>query len=95
MAWARLVTYPGGTAEQYAAIVEALGDAQTNAPGRIFHAAGPSERGWQIFMVWESQEAFFAWARQHVGPSHERAGDRGWQTDPETFDFEAVQILQG
>ena len=48
MAWARLITYPGGTEEQYRAVVDEVGDAHANAPGRLFLTAGPSERGWQI-----------------------------------------------
>lgn len=93
MAWARLVTYPGGTEEQYQAIQEALGDAHDDAPGRLFLTAGPSERGWQIFMVWESPEAFFSWAHRYVGQAHERAGNRGWRSDPETLDFETFHVL--
>ena len=81
MGWARLITYPGGTEEQYRAVVDEVGDAHANAPGRLFLTAGPSERGWQFFMVWETKEAFFAWAREHVGPAHDRTGDRGWKSD--------------
>jgi heme-degrading monooxygenase HmoA len=94
MAWARLVTYPGGTEEQYRAIQDALGDAHEHAEGRLFLTAGPSERGWQIFMVWESAQAFFAWARRYVGRAHERAGDRGWSSDPEMLDFETFHVLR-
>lgn len=93
MAWARLVTYPGGTEEQYKAVVDALGSAHTDAPGRTFLAAGPSERGWQIFMVWESKEAFQGWAGEHTGAAHERAGERGWRTQPEVLDFETYHVL--
>jgi heme-degrading monooxygenase HmoA len=93
MAWARLVTYPGGTEEQYEAVLDELGEAMNDAPGRRFLAAGPSERGWQIFMVWESQQAFMQWARQHVGPAHERAGERGWKSEPEVLDFETFLLL--
>ena len=93
MAWARLVTYPGGSEAQYAAVVEALGPAHSDAPGRTFLAAGASERGWQIFMVWDSKDAFQQWAGQHTGPAHERAGERGWQSPPEVLDFDVVQTL--
>ncbi len=93
MAWARLVTYPGGTREQYEAVIAELGPAHAGAPGRIFLTAGPSERGWQMFMVWDSQESFGRWAREHVGPAHERVGDRGWTSDPEVLDFETYHVL--
>lgn len=90
---ARLVTYPGGTESQYRAVVEALGDAHADPPGRLFLTAGPSARGWHIFMVWESQDVFQRWAREHIGPAHERTGDRGWNTEPETLDVETFHIL--
>jgi hypothetical protein len=93
MAWARLVTYPGGTEEQYRAVITEIGDGMKDAPGRKFLAAGPSERGWQMFMVWDKPESFFKWAEKHVGPAHERAGDRGWKAEPEVLDFEALLII--
>ncbi len=93
MAWARLVTYEGGTEAQYRAVVEAIGEAHESPPGRIFLAAGPSENGWQIFVVWESKEAFQAWAAEHVGPAHGRVGDRGWQTEPQVLDFDTFHVL--
>lgn len=94
MAWARLVTYPGGTEAQYRAVLDEIGDGMGNAPGRLFQVAGPSARGWQIFMMWDSQEAFQAWARQHVGPAHERAGDRGWTSEPDVLDFEPLFVFE-
>lgn len=93
MPWARLVTYADGTQAQYQAVIDEIGDGMTDAPGRLFLAAGPSERGWQIFMVWDSQSSFFAWAQKHVGPAHERVGARGWTSDPETLDFETFLLL--
>jgi hypothetical protein len=93
MAWARLVTYPGGTEDQYRVVLEEIGEAMNDAPGRIFLAAGPSDRGWQIFMAWDSQDSFLHWARAHVGPAHARAGDRGWTSEPETLDFETFLVL--
>lgn len=93
MAWARLVTYPDGTEAQYRAVVDAIGAAHEHPPGRLFLTAGPSDRGWQIFMVWESQETFQRWAREHVGPAHERVGDRGWTSEPQVLDFETFHIL--
>jgi hypothetical protein len=94
MAWARLVTYPDGTESQYQAVLDELGEGMNDAPGRLFLAAGPSERGWQIFMAWDKQESFFGWAREHVGPAHERVGERGWTSVPETLDFETFLVLE-
>ncbi len=41
MAWGRLVFCPGGTEEQYGAVIEEIGDAHVDAPGRTYFAAGP------------------------------------------------------
>jgi hypothetical protein len=68
MAWGRLVFDPGGTEEQYRAVVDEIGAAHTDAPGRTFLAAGATDGGWLMATVWESQEDFQRWAAEHVGP---------------------------
>ena len=93
MSFARIVFYPGGTQEQYEAIVAELGQAHASAPGRTLLAAGPTDGGWEMMMVWDSKEAFFAWATQHLGPAHERAGASGWQSPPQFTDFEPYHVL--
>lgn len=87
MAFARMVFYPGGTREQFEAVVGEIGGAINDAPGRIYFATGPAEGGWTILTVWESQDAFQTWSAEHVGPAHMRAGERGWQSAPEFSDF--------
>lgn len=87
MAWARMVFYPGGTREQFEAVVSEIGEAIKEAPGRLYLASGPADGGWTILTVWESQAAFGAWAADHIGPAHLRAGDRGWQSEPQVTDF--------
>jgi heme-degrading monooxygenase HmoA len=82
-----MVFYPGGTREQFEAVVGEIGDAFNHATGRLYFATGPADDGWTILTVWESQEAFQAWVGEHVGPAHARAGDRGWQTIPRFTDF--------
>jgi hypothetical protein len=93
MAWGRLVYYPGGTEDQYRAVTDEIGEAHVNAPGRSYFAAGPAEGGWAMLMVWESQEDFQRWAAEHVGPAHQRAGARGWQSSPRTTDFTPLQVI--
>lgn len=93
MAFGRIVFYPGGTAAQYQAVIDEIGSAFTDAAERIFHAAGPTEGGWLMTTIWNSKEAFQRWAQEHVGPAHQRAGDRGWQSQPETTDFETFHVV--
>jgi hypothetical protein len=93
MAWARMVFYPGGTEEQYRAVTGEIGDAFERAEGRTYLAAGPTDGGWIMFMVWESQEHFQRFAAEHIGPAHQRAGERGWQSPPQVTDFDPQQVL--
>jgi hypothetical protein len=65
MAWGRLVFYPGGTEEQYRAVIEEIGAAHADAPGRMFLAAGGTDGGWLMAMVRETQEPSL-----NQGPSH-------------------------
>ena len=51
--------FPGGTKEQYEASIAAVHPSRDRLPdGQIFHAAGPSEGGWTIMAVHESQESW-------------------------------------
>ncbi len=59
---------PGQTQEQYDAVVEQLNLAENLPEGWIFHAAGPTEDGWRVVEVWESQEAADAYF-QRLGPA--------------------------
>jgi hypothetical protein len=93
MTWARTVFYPGGTAEQYRAVIDAIGPAVENPPGRIFHAAGPTEGGWILLTVWETKEQFERFAAEHIGPGHQRAGDKGWRTQPQASDFTPEHVI--
>jgi hypothetical protein len=58
---------PGQTQEQYDTVVEQLNLAESLPEGWIFHAAGPTEDGWRVVEVWESQEAADAYF-QELGP---------------------------
>jgi len=46
--------------EQYARIADALSG--TVPPGLILHAAGPTDEGFRIVGVWESEEAWLEFA---------------------------------
>jgi hypothetical protein len=51
--------FPGGTSENYEASINAVHPGQGVLPGgQVFHAAGPSEGGWTILAVHESQDSW-------------------------------------
>jgi len=77
------VEIPGGTQEQYQQTVRGLtgGDKLDSlgdwpVEGVLAHAAGPTENGWVVFDVWESEEAFERFS-EILGPQMEAAGMNG------------------
>ena len=59
---------PGFTKEAYEGVHAVLDAATREAPGFIFHAAGPIDGGWQITEVWESQQDRDAFFEKYVTP---------------------------
>lgn len=93
MPFARLALFPEGTQQQHEAIVEGLGDAYAQAPGRLLFAAGPTADGWQILQVWENQEQLEKWVQDHLGRAFAHAGSRGYAHPPTITDFELADVL--
>lgn len=56
MAVAILAEIPGLTREQYERVVTTVNKSGTPA-GALFHAAGPTDDGYRVVEVWESQQA--------------------------------------
>jgi hypothetical protein len=65
---------PGVGAEQDAAMVAGL-DVEGNPPaGGRLRIAGPTDAGWRIISVWDSQEDWDTFLRDRLGPMFEQAG---------------------
>jgi hypothetical protein len=65
MAIGVLFEFPGVTQAQYDAVLDKLTGGRglkrlSDWPvkGVLFHVAGPTEKGWRVVDVWESEEAF-------------------------------------
>ncbi len=59
MAVAILFDISGARRSQYDAVIRKLQDAGEGAPpGRLYHVSGPTQDGWRVVDVWESQEQF-------------------------------------
>jgi quinol monooxygenase YgiN len=56
MALAMLAEIPGLSRQQYESVVKAVNDAGT-PDGALFHAGGPTERGYRVVEVWQTREA--------------------------------------
>jgi len=57
--------------EEYDVLMKAMGQ---NPPGRLFHCAGPTDEGWMMVEVWESQEAFEAFLTERLLPAVRKVG---------------------
>lgn len=71
---------PGGTQEDYEKVVSLLTDGGTldsvddwPVEGLVLHTAAPTDRGWRVVDVWESEEAFKAFGEVLV-PKLQEAG---------------------
>jgi hypothetical protein len=70
MATGVLHDLPGMTQQDYDALLEHLDLEENPAEGGLFHIAAPNPSGgWLILDVWESAEAFDAFARQRLVPA--------------------------
>ena len=92
MAVARIALFPGGTKEQYEYLGELMGEGVANQSERRLLAAGPSEEGWTIIQIWDSQEALDRFLEDHLRPAMERAGERGYPQPPRLTDIELTDL---
>lgn len=70
MAVAVQLDFPGGTLDQYDQVVEKMGFEKggPGGPGGLFHWVRTTDDGIRVTDVWESQEAFQAFADTRIGP---------------------------
>lgn len=80
---------PGGTKEQYDEVAGRLTDGKGldslddwPAGGLLFHVAGPTDDGFRVIDVWESEEAFAAFG-ETIGPILQEVGFPG---EPKLFE---------
>ena len=80
----------GFTQAQYDQVHQRTTPGNQPPPGLLYHAAGPTETGFRIIEIWESQEAIQAFLGQGLGAALREAG---WQGKPPTF-FRVTNIMQ-
>jgi quinol monooxygenase YgiN len=64
----------GITQAQYEQVRNEVAPGNKLPTGMTYHAAGPTDNGWCVIEVWESQEAAEAFFRDKLGDSLQRAG---------------------
>jgi hypothetical protein len=68
-----IVDVPGGTMEQYDAVLEGLGEPKLG-DGQIAHMGGPTEAGFCVVDVWESRDDFDRFMQERLGAQLQAAG---------------------
>ena len=61
--------YEGGTAEQYQAVLDAAHPGGRLPAGQSYHVAGPTEGGWLIAAVWDSEQSFEKFVSETLMPA--------------------------
>jgi hypothetical protein len=73
--------WPGGTEEQYRATLGAVHPADGLPNGQLSHAAGPTEGGYLIAVLWDSKESSDRFLSETLMPSMPVEG--GFDGQPE------------
>jgi hypothetical protein len=88
MAYGVVHYFPGGTQEQYETSIAAVHPADGSLPeGQTFHAAGPSQGGWTIIAVHESQESWERFRDEILVPQMGAGIEGGFPTPPQETGF--------
>ena len=64
---------PGVSQAQYEQVKNQVAPGNKAPPGMLYHAGGPTENGWCVVEVWESQEALDRFFQQKLGAALQQA----------------------
>jgi hypothetical protein len=88
MAYGVVHQFAGGTKEQYEASVGAVHPSDGSLPeGQLFHAAGPSDGGWTIVAIHDSQESWERFRDSVLMPKMAAGIDGGFTAPPHETTF--------
>ena len=82
--------WPGGTEDQYRAVVAAVHPKGALPPGQTFHAAGPTEGGFLVCALWDSKEIADRFVRETLMAAMPIAG--GFEGRPEERAAEVANL---
>jgi hypothetical protein len=93
MAYAIVHHFPGGTEEQYEASLAAVHPSRNSLPdGQIFHAAGPSDGGWTVMAVHDSQESWERFRDNILMPRLQQGIEGAFASEPQETAFEVHNL---
>jgi len=85
--------FPGGTQDQYEASIRAVHPADGLPEGQIFHAAGPSEGGWTVVAVHDSQESWERFRDDILNPRMQAGIDGGFPSPLDEVVIDLYRVL--
>lgn len=93
MAYGIVHFFADGTREQYEASLAAVHpDRNTLPDGQIYHAAGPSEGGWTIVAIHESQASWERFRDNVLLPRLSKGVEGGFAAPPVEQAFEVYNL---
>lgn len=69
-----IMDFPGGTLDQYDDVIEKMGLGGRAPENAHFHWVTETDDGIRVIDVWETREAFDAFAQEKIGPLTAEAG---------------------
>ena len=94
MKYAIVHHFPGGTKEQYEAVVKAVhGEGHHLPEGQIFHAAGSSSDGFTVVAIHDSKESLERFRDNILMPRMEAGIEGGFTTPPQETGFEVHNLV--
>jgi hypothetical protein len=91
MAVAVTIDIAGGNPQLYEKVIAEVFPDGKLPEGWQMHVAGPTENGWRVVNVVESQEQFETFARERLLPATQRVGDPA----PEVTFFPVYKLIRG
>ena len=86
--------FPGGTKEQYDAMLAAVHVTKGSLPeGQLFHAAGPSAGGWTVVAVHDSKESWERFRDTILMPTMKQGISGGFTAPPQETTFEVHNLM--
>jgi hypothetical protein len=86
--------FKGGTKEQYDASIAVVHPPGGLPEGQTHHFAGPTEDGWIVVAIWDSEDSWVRFRDDILMPGFEKLGDRGLPAPPEETTFEIHNAQQ-
>jgi len=85
--------WPGGTEEQYRTMLAKVHPPAGLPDGQIYHAAGPSDDGWTIVAVHESQDSWERFRDDILMPRMQQGIEGGFASPPEESTFDVYKSM--